>query len=220
MVLTEPGEAAEMGVMSAETDEALMAAYVAGNGRAFELLFRRYGPVLFGMARRQLRSEDLAKDLVQQTFLHVHRARNDFRPGARLKPWLFTIATNLVREHHRRRARRPETSYEQAREDAPSVEPVQEPIDLAALESARLDVRRLHEAFGQLPESQRLVIELHWIQGHPFADVAEMVGASVSAVKVRAHRGYQRLKALIEEAREHAEASPEASSRVSGEGPP
>jgi RNA polymerase sigma-70 factor (ECF subfamily) len=47
-----------------------------------------------------------------------------------------------------------------------------------------------------------LVIELHWIQGHPFSEVAEMVGASVSAVKVRAHRGYQRLRTLVAAARD------------------
>lgn len=188
--------------MSAPSDEELMSAYVAGDKGAFEVIFRRYAPVLRGMARRQLRSEDLARDLVQQTFLHMHRARADFREGARLKPWLFTIATNLVREHYRRSGRRPETSYEAAREDAPSLEPTVEPVDLAALEEAKLDVRRLRDALGALPESQRLVIELHWIQGHPFPEVAKIVGASVSAVKVRAHRGYQKLRASVAAARE------------------
>jgi RNA polymerase sigma-70 factor (ECF subfamily) len=188
--------------MAELSDEELMAAYVAGDRRAFEALFRRYSPVLYGMARRQLRSEELARDLVQQTFLHMHRARADFRAGARLKPWLFTIATNLVREHFRRVGRRPETSYEAAREEAPSLEPAEAPVDLAELEAARLDVRRLRDALGRLPENQRLVIELHWIQGHPFSEVAEMVGASVSAVKVRAHRGYQRLRTLVAAARD------------------
>lgn len=179
-----------------------MAAYVAGEQAAFDELFRRYAPIIEAMARRQLRSKELARDLVQQTFLQVHRARRDFRTDARLKPWLFTIATNLVREHYRRTSRRPETSYEAVREASPSVEPTEAPVDFAGLESAALDVRRVREALATLPESQRLVIELHWLQGHPFAEVAEMVGASVSAVKVRAHRGYKRLRELVAEARE------------------
>lgn len=191
------------------TDEALMASYVErGDKAAFETLFRRFAPPLRGMARRQLRSEELARDLVQQTFLHVHRARRDFKQGARVRPWVFTIATNLVREHYRRTGRRPETSYEAAKENAPSLEPSVEPVDLAELESIKLDERRLHEAMGRLPENQRLVIELHWFQGHPFPEVAQMVGASVSAVKVRAHRGYQRLRSMVTEARAEAEMPP------------
>lgn len=186
-----------------------MAAYVQEGDRvAFEALFRRFAPQLKGMARRQLRSEELARDLVQQTFLHVHRARNDFRHGSRVRPWLFTIATNLVREHYRRTGRRPETSYEEAREDRPSLEPSVEPVDLAELESIRLDERRLREALGRLPDNQRLVIELHWFQGHPFPEVARMVGASLSAVKVRAHRGYAKLRHLVAEARSEADPAP------------
>lgn len=202
--------------VSDATDEELMSAYVAGDKQAFEGIFRRYSPVIYGMARRQMRSEEHARDLVQQTFLHMHRARADFREGARLKPWLFTIATNLVREHFRRAGRRPETSYEKAKEDAPSIEPSVEPVDLGALQAGQLDVGRLREALTQLPESQRLVIELHWIQGHPFPEVALMVGASVSAVKVRAHRGYKKLRSLVAAAREESErvTSPTSGSAV------
>lgn len=188
--------------MGAKTDEELMSAYVRGDKSAFAEIFKRYAPILHGMTRRQLRSEELARDTVQQTFLHVHRARKDFREGARLKPWVFTIATNLVREHFRRTGRRPETSYEAVREEAPSVEPSVDPVDLGELQATKLDVMRLREAMLKLPESQRLVIELHWIQGHPFPEVAKIVGASTSAVKVRAHRGYQKLRAMVDAARE------------------
>lgn len=184
--------------MSEPTDEALMSAHIAGDKKAFAIIVRRYGPVLTGMARRHLRSPELAKDLVQQTFLHVHRARNDFREGARLKPWIFTIATNLIREHYRRTGRRPETSYEAVREESPQIEPQVDPVDLAELQMQQINVQKLQQALTSLPESQRLVIELHWIQGHSFSDVANMVGASVSAVKVRAHRGYKKLRALID----------------------
>ena len=195
--------------VEAPSDEALMDAYVArGDHAAFEQLFRRYAPPLRAMAKRQLRSDELARDIVQQTFLHVHRARRDFRRGARLKPWVFTIATNLIREHYRRLGRRPETSYDAARDAAPGIEPTQDPVDLAELQARQLDVGRLREALGQLPDSQRLVIELHWIQGHSFPEVARMVGASVSAVKVRAHRGYRKLRGLVAEARAATEAAP------------
>src|SRR5262245_45134632 len=93
-----------------------MARHVAGEGEAFRVLFSRHAPALLGMMRRHVRAEDEAHDLLQQTFLHLHRARNDFRPGSTLKPWLFTIAMNCIREHFRRRGRRKESPLEPAQE--------------------------------------------------------------------------------------------------------
>ena len=85
-----------------------MAAYIAGDAAAFRELFARYSPVLYRMMLRDLRRPEEARDLVQQTFLHLHRARNDFDGRLRFRPWIFTIALNLKREHFRRVRRRPE----------------------------------------------------------------------------------------------------------------
>ena len=74
---------------------------VAGDEASFRVLFDRFAPVLFRLVRRRLPTEDHARDVVQQTLLHMHRARRDFRADSRLRPWLFTIAMNLVREHYR-----------------------------------------------------------------------------------------------------------------------
>jgi RNA polymerase sigma factor (sigma-70 family) len=170
------------------SDEALMLAYVAGDATAFRLLFDRYNVQVMRLARRRVRTDDEARDIVQLAFLHLHRARSDFRPDAKLRPWLFTIAMNLVREHHRRRGRRPETLMEPERLPEPSrVDP--------ALAS---DVtQRVQQALSQLPAGQREVIELHWLNELPYEEVAVIVGASVAAVRVRAHRGYAALRDLL-----------------------
>lgn len=179
-----------------ETDEQLMASYVAGVEGAFQELFRRHAPALLGMMRRHTRSADEANDLLQQTFLHLHRARNDFRPGSALKPWLFTIGMNCVRESFRRRGRRKETPLEPV-EEAKLVADV---VSLEDLQESKLKRDRVRVALAELPDNQREVIEMHWFQGRPFEEVAKIVGASLSAVKVRAHRGYTRLRAaLVEE---------------------
>jgi len=68
------------------SDEELMAAYIAGDKAAFRELFRRYAPLLQRAMARDLRSPEEANDLVQQTFLHLHRSRLDFEPGRKLKP--------------------------------------------------------------------------------------------------------------------------------------
>ncbi len=165
------------------TDEELMAAYMAGDCAAFDEIFRRYAPVLFRTLRRGAGGED-AGDLLQQTFLQLHRSRADFNCGAALRPWLFTIAINVKRQHLRALSRRPEARLGDRMDE------------LAAPQSFSSD--RLDDGvvalLAELPAAQREVIELHFIDGLSFARVAELVGASLGAVRVRAHRGYALLR--------------------------
>ena len=169
------------------TDEALMRAYVDGDHGAFRLLFERYAPMLLRLVSRHLRSDELAREVVQQTFFQLHAARHDFRSDAKLRPWVFTIAMNLVREHYRRASRRKELALDEAR--------------LVARERPPLDGRErailLRAAMEQLPENQREVVVLHFFEERPFAEVAEIVGSTEGAVRVRAHRAYKRLKELL-----------------------
>ena len=168
-----------------------MAAYVAGNEAAFRALFDRYLSPLTALMRRGMPAHTNSADLVQKTFMAVHRARKDFTAGRRLRPWLMTVALNTKRQHIRQRRRKPEEALELDGRADPSVPP-HDPV-----QAEREQILRL--ALSRLPEGQRLVIELHWLQGLPFPEVAEVIGASLSAVKVRAHRGYGKLKELVEQ---------------------
>jgi RNA polymerase sigma-70 factor, ECF subfamily len=171
------------------SDEQLMAAYIAGDKAAFRELFQRYAPLLLRAMARDLRSPEEANDLVQQTFLHLHRSRLDFEPGRKLKPWIFTIALNLKREYFRRSKRRHETSLDDDRLAEPFEGPRGQERSDASRETA--------SALRALPVEHREVIELHWFGGLSFAEVAEAVGSTVAAVKVRAHRGYVALRARL-----------------------
>lgn len=171
------------------TDEELMLAYSAGNQEAFRTLFDRYAPLLHRVMRRGLRRDSEAADLVQQTFMQLHRARNDFRQDAKLRPWLMTIALNLKRELLRRKKRRPETLVAEHFHEAS-----EQPKDPVEQQQTSKLVR---EALQRLPDNQREVIELHWFGELSFPEIAEIVGASLSAVKVRAHRGYKQLKQIL-----------------------
>jgi RNA polymerase sigma factor (sigma-70 family) len=176
------------------SDEELMAAYVAGDGAAFRALFERYAVVLYRMVRRRLGNDEDARDIVQQTLLHMHRARRDFRSDSRLRPWLFTIAMNLVREHYRRKGRKPE---ELVGEELKATDRSSVLAPTQAEENERL--ARVRAALASLPEQQREVIELHWFEDSPYEEIARIVGASVAAVRVRAHRGYERLRKILPE---------------------
>lgn len=175
-----------------QTDEELMRSYLDGDSEAFRELFQRYAPILLRLMRRGMSRTQDAQDLVQKTFLQLHRARKDFRPDSQLRPWLMTIALNLKREHLRQ-IKRKTRNDQSARQQAETEERAFYLDDVERSEAKQ----QVHDAIARLPQAQREVIELHWFEGHSFPEVAEIVGASLSAVKVRAHRGYKRLKEIL-----------------------
>lgn len=175
--------------LSEATDEDLMARYaLQGERRAFEELFHRYGGRLTGYFVRVTGNAELSRDMVQQTFLHVHRARADFEHGRPFRPWFYTIASNVRREHFRRLSRKPESAYEPERHGEPSLGP----------EVTTASDRVVRRALAQLDLPQREVVLLHWYEGLTFREIGDVVGASTSAVKVRAHRAYKKIRALLE----------------------
>jgi RNA polymerase sigma-70 factor (ECF subfamily) len=169
------------------TDEELMVAYINGDESAFDTLFQRYAPMLLRIMRRQLQRREDAPGLVQQTFLQLHRARHDYQPERPLRPWLMTIAYNLKREYLRRCKRRPEVLID--REPAAVV--FMDPL------VRRRTAARVRAAIEQLPAGQRDVIVMHWLDELSFPEISAIVGLTLSGVKVRAHRGYKTLRALL-----------------------
>ncbi len=174
--------------MPPTTDEELMQRYANdGDRAAFEELFRRYVGPLKAMFSRTGGSEVDALDLVQQTFLQLHNARRDYKTGLPVRPWLYAIALNVGRGAARRSRRRREDGVDDDRLDAVGVAPsTSTPTD-----------RAVHRALERLPHDQREVIVLHWFDGLEFSEISRVVDASLSAVKVRAHRGYNRLRELL-----------------------
>lgn len=171
------------------SDEELMVAYCAGDPGAFNELFRRYTPQLGAVLRRFGLGPDKVADLVQQTFLQLHRARLDFHPGSELRPWIMTIAFNLAREQLRKSKRRPETAIDTSSEAA---------MASAPLEQLRVEARRdLSRVLQQLPEQQQEVVRLHFIEELSFEEIGVKIGATAGAVRVRAHRGYTALRKLL-----------------------
>jgi len=166
-----------------------MVRFVDGDRGAFETLFERYREPVYAYLSRIV-DKRTSEDLLQTTFLSVIRARGRFDRGARFRPWLYAIATNAARDflrRHRAEQLTPESelsAHEQAT-GAPEFDP--------GLQKAV--ARALH----QLPESQRLAIVMHRFQNLTFAEIAEALDLTESAVKVRAHRGYQRLRELLKE---------------------
>lgn len=172
-------------------DAELMTAYLAGDERAFAELFRRYAPLLVRFfVRHGKRSAD-AQDLTQETFLHLHRARFDFRVGEPLRPWLFRIARNVSHDHGRRALRRPEAFCEVDAFAAPHEREEEHALVRAERGEA------LSAALAQLSAPERALLDEHWFEDRAFTEIAARDGVQCTTLRVRAHRACQRLREML-----------------------
>ena len=171
-----------------------MERYAAGDDAAFGLLYDVLAPRLHGFLIRQLRDRTHAEDMLQQTMLQIHCARATYMRGAEVVPWAFAIARNLVIDAHRRKRTRREVELDDAdgSSDRPSMDP--SPDEAAQSREAAATIARV---LASLPEGQRLAFELLKYDGLSLAEAAEVLGTSVGAVKVRAHRTYEALRAAL-----------------------
>lgn len=164
-----------------------MEAFLDGDTRAFDALFARHAPAMRSYLQRLTGSAAVADDLTQTTFVSMVRGRGRFQRGAKVKPWLFAIATNAARDWSRR------SKFERVTEEG-------ELPDAPVEEGPEVDpglAKAVKHALAQLPESMREAIVMHRFEGLSFAEIAEHAGVTESAVKVRAHRGYERLRELL-----------------------
>jgi RNA polymerase sigma factor (sigma-70 family) len=182
------------------TEDTLMARYVAGDVAAFRRLFELIAPRVHGFFLRSFADACVADDLTQNTFLKLHRARGSYRPDLPLKPWVFTIAASVRRDELRRLYRLPphvgEGEIERAEVAAGAL--------VASESTTAPNGDEVRDAIGRLPESQRVVLHLHTYEELTFQEIADILGTTPGAVRVRASRAYERLR---EELRDDARSS-------------
>ncbi len=176
----------------------LMARYVRGDASAFRELYALVAPRLYGYLMKLARHPAVADDLLQQTFLKVHRARATYVLGADPVPWIYSIAHRTFIDEARKQKR---AVVRVAEGDALP----EEAADLAGSTADRRDESRVDpelvkatlDALAELPASQREAVVLTKLDGKSVAEAAQIAGTTVGAMKVRAHRGYERLRALL-----------------------
>jgi RNA polymerase sigma-70 factor (ECF subfamily) len=177
---------------------AAMERYARGEDQAFSELYDALAPRLRRYLIRASRDAGRADDLLQQTMLQIHRARGRFIAGADVLPWAFAIARRLLidgfrRGKNERRAISLETGgYEAGPVEAPAVEcSADELIDRQRL------ARALEAELARLPESHRTAFELLKNEGLSIRQAALVLGATPTAVKLRAHRAYAALRVAL-----------------------
>jgi RNA polymerase sigma-70 factor, ECF subfamily len=172
------------------SDGELIARVGSGDRGAFETLYRRYARPVFGLALRRLGDRGRAEDAVQETFASVWRAAGSYRPergpGA---PWLYAVARNAIVDNGRTRREPPVEGLEERSGD-------ETPADRA--ESGWV-AWRVHRALAELPENERVVIELAYWGGRSQSEVADLLGIPLGTVKTRTRTGLARLAEMLED---------------------
>ena len=174
------------------TDELLMKAYRDGDPSAFPDLVCRYKGLLFGYLMRMVQNREMAEDCFQDTFMRVHAKAHTYRPGAKFKSWLFTIATRIAIDHLRQKKRQPDL------QPFENVEPIEAGGNTPAEETAQLELKQtVQHAIDSLPPKQRTALILAYYQGHTYAEVAEIMGCSLGTVKTHMSRALKKLSTIL-----------------------
>jgi RNA polymerase sigma-70 factor, ECF subfamily len=178
-------------------DEAeLIGAAKRGDRQAFDELVRRTFVDTFTLARRLTGNEEDARDVVQEAYLRAWKGLAKFRGEAAFSTWLYRITANTASTHvHRRRRQRAEPF---ADDFEPADTRAEEQVSQAAESAEALD--RISAALDELPPKLRAVVVLKDVYDMPHEEIADELGISVAAAKVRLHRARRKLRdALYEE---------------------
>jgi RNA polymerase sigma-70 factor, ECF subfamily len=179
------------------TEEALMLAYRAGDRTAFEHLFAVLGPRVHAFFMRSFQNRAVADDLLQVTFLKLHRARADYDADQPLRPWVFAIAARVRLDEYRRRKHIMEDLNDERLERLPEGPTATPPASASdELENAQR-AASVRTALDALPESQRVIVHLHRFEGLTFSQIAAALGSTEGAVKLRAFRAYEKLRLTL-----------------------
>jgi RNA polymerase sigma-70 factor, ECF subfamily len=171
------------------TLEELMEQYVAGSASAFNELYHRTAPQLFGLLLRLTQNRHQAEDLLQVTYAKVHRARKSYFLGAPVLPWMLAIARRSF--YDERRAAH--SKHEHLTRDG--AVPDAELRDAGRASDVAEAVER---ALDAIPVNYREAIQLTKVTGLTIKEAAEVLDTSPVAVKLRVHRGYVLLRRCLE----------------------
>jgi len=173
-----------------------------GNGRGLDILMERHAENLNRFIFRYTNNAEDAADLTQETFVRVFKKAGDYKPKARVKTWLYTIALNLCRDRGRRSTLVKwvpflcsvnDDSGELGPEDT-TPDDYPDPCDSA---SAHELERIISKGIADLPDSIKAPFTLYVLEGLPQAEVAELLKLTVKSVEVKVYRARQQLRKIL-----------------------
>jgi len=174
--------------MQSSDDADVIARVLGGETEQFAELVRRYQAGLYRYAVSMVRDHDVAADMVQDAFVRAYTKLSACRDRANFRIWLFRTLRNRCFDHLRN-PRRTSVPLEDA---GPIVDAAEGPGDRVERSRLRLDI---WQALERLPEAQREAFLMHYVDGVPYEAMADLLEASVSALKMRVLRAREALAA-------------------------
>lgn len=172
-----------------EADQEIISKVLAGDRNAFGVLIQRYSDPLFRHALGMTGSPDVAEDILQMSFIKAYHHLSEVR--GRFDAWVFRIVANGCKDWLKN-IRRTHLSYEE--DDQPtSYATPEEELDRTELRDD------LDTALLQLPPSLREAFIMKHVEGRSYEEMADLLGTTVGALKMRVHRAREALQALLEE---------------------
>lgn len=178
-------------------EDDLVAAARDGEADAFAALVRSHRDEVFTLALRLVHDRELAADVAQEAFVRAWRSMPRFRADARFSTWMHRITVNTALTHLARRRSRHTEPLEAGR-----IEPESDGLTPERAGAAAAVRPHLAAALGELSASLRSVVVLKDVYDWSHAEIAEHLGISVTAAKVRLHRGRKALRDLLWDHRE------------------
>ena len=183
-----------------QRDAADMKRLAGGHEAALNELMHRHAEKLFHYLIRCLQNEEDAADAAQECFVRVYQNRAQFDPQQKFSTWLYTIASNLVKDRYRYRSRHPQVSLDAENEQ--TGESFRENLPAASnTPSERLEteerVAAVRRAVADLPEELRTPLILAEYEERSQSEISAILGCSAKAVETRIYRARQRLRASL-----------------------
>ena len=167
-------------------DDELVERTRRGEMEAFEALYRRHSPAVFGLALRMLQNRADAEDMLQEIFLQAYDRLPSFEGRSAFGTWLYRLSVNRCLDHLRSRGAKEQSRTEPLTPELPGRVST---VGLRGLE--------LERAIGELPPSSRAAFLLHHVAGFDHKEVGEMLGIAVGTSKSLVHRARTRLKEVL-----------------------
>jgi RNA polymerase sigma-70 factor, ECF subfamily len=173
--------------------------HAEGDPAAFGQVYDLLGKRLFAFFVRRTRDRAMAEDLVQQTLLQMHCARQSYVRGSDVVPWAFAIGRRLLIDAHRRRKN--EVLFDSAEDAGAALDGRASRDEIPdEVASTRQIAARVQASLDALPEAQRTAYVLVREEGLSVAEAAEVMGITATALKLRAHRVYEHLRGVLKSA--------------------
>jgi len=174
-------------------EEAIIRRCLDGDQDSYSVLVDRYKTMVYNVAFRMLGDGDAAKDIAQESFIAAYGGLGQFRFGSKFSSWLYSIVLNKCRDHLRLVKETVST------DDIAGVRPDTGPSPEQAA-TANQGRNILQGALNALPPEYREVLILKHIEELDYQEIAAITGAGIPALKVRAHRGREMLRRILERA--------------------